>query len=97
MLVEHSSFGRIAHLSAKSPFIRYITDSKSSDLICLARLRKDVLDQIDNGTKVQLAVQRVTNPEKAKKAEAAKKAAEEKEKKDSKRSGKKAGSWGGLP
>lgn len=60
------------------------------------RLRKDVLDQIDTGTKVQLAFQRITNPEKAKQAEAAKKAEEEKQKAD-KRSGKKAGSWGGLP
>ena len=56
-----------------------------------------MLDQIDNGAKVQLAFQRVTNPEKTKKAEAAKKAAEEKENQDNKRSGKKAGAWGGLP
>lgn len=46
---------------------------------------------------MQLAFQRVTNPEKAKKAEAAKKAAEEKAKQDNKRAGKKAGAWGGLP
>ena len=63
----------------------------------LCRLRKDVLDQIDTGTKVQLAFQRVTNPEKAKQAEAAKKAKEEQEKNENQRAGKKAGSWGGLP
>ncbi len=63
----------------------------------LCRLRKDVLDQIDNGTKVQLAFQRVTNPEKARQAEAAKKDKEEQEKKDNRKAGKKAGSWGGLP
>ena len=56
-----------------------------------------MLDQIDTGTKVLLAFQRVTNPEKARQAEAAKKAKEEQEKNDKKKAGKKAGSWGGLP
>lgn len=64
------------------------------------RLRKDPLAQIDTGTKVQLAYQRVTNPEKAKKAEAAKKKQEKQEKEEAKKAekaNKKAGSWGGLP
>lgn len=61
------------------------------------RLRKNVMDQIDTGTKVMLAYQRITNPEKAKAAEAARKKAEEQEKADSKTASKKAGSWGGLP
>ena len=55
------------------------------------------MDQIDTGSKVMLAFQRVTNPEKAKAAEAAKKKAEEQEKAEAKKANKKAGSWGGLP
>jgi Mg-chelatase subunit ChlI len=64
------------------------------------RLRKDVLDEIDTGTKVALAWRRVTNPRaaaadaeaKAKAAEAAATAAA-----DAAAGAKKAGSWGGLP
>ena len=53
------------------------------------------MEVIDSGTKVALAFQRITNPEKAKAADAAKKAEAEKQKKE--RAGKKAGAWGGLP
>jgi len=55
------------------------------------------MDQIDTGSKVLLAYQRITNLEKAKAAEAARKKAEEQEKADAKKASKKAGSWGGLP
>jgi hypothetical protein len=66
------------------------------------RLRKDPLDPIDNGTKVQLLFKRMTDPEvqrreeeaKRKKEAAAKKAAETGK---ADRTGMKAGSWGGLP
>lgn len=67
-------------------------------LLRFCRLRKDPLEQIDSGTKVMLAFQRITNPDKAKAAEKAKKEAEEKQKKDTKRGGgMKAGAWSGLP
>ena len=61
------------------------------------RLRKDPMEQIDGGTKVLLAFQRITSPEKAKAAAAAKKAEEEQKKKNSARAGQKAGAWSGLP
>ena len=59
-------------------------------------MRKDPLDTIDGGTKVKLAFQRMTDPDRAAKDEqrrkqaaaAAAKAAEQP---------KKAGAWGGLP
>lgn len=60
------------------------------------RLRKDVLDVIDTGTKVKLMFKRVSDPEFQRKEEAAKKAAEEKAKADA-QSNKKAGAWAGLP
>lgn len=68
--------------------------------LCLNhRLRKDPLDQIDGGTKVRLAFQRITKPKEAAAADKAKKEAEEQKRKQAanSRTGKKAGSWGGLP
>eukprot|EP00892_Ulva_mutabilis_P003067 jgi/Ulvmu1/12761/UM096_0002.1 len=69
--------------------------------VCLNhRLRKDVMDEIDGGLKVQLAWRRVTDPKAAEKARvqeeaAAKKAAEGAAAGEA--GEKKAGSWGGLP
>lgn len=59
------------------------------------RLRKDPLDSMDSGAKVDMAFRRVTNPE-ASKPSAQKKAKDEAgaEKKDS-RAGLKAGQWAG--
>ena len=64
------------------------------------RLRKDPLEQIDGGSKVKLAWQRVTNPKAAEAAAEKKKQAEAEEKKAREakaKSEKKSGSWGGLP
>lgn len=60
------------------------------------RLRKDPLDPIDSGTKVQLLFKRLTDPEFVKREEAAKRKQEEAAKEEAKKN-KKAGSWGGLP
>ena len=71
--------------------------------LCLNhRLRKDVLDGIDNGAKVFFTLRKImmSSAEQAeeerqqREAEEAEAAAKEK---DGKRAGKKAGSWGGLP
>lgn len=42
-------------------------------LCCLSRLRKDPLDPIDSGTKVQILFNRLTDPEFARREEEAKK------------------------
>lgn len=69
--------------------------------VCLNhRLRKDVMDEIDSGIKVQIAWQRVTDPKAAERARvqeevAAKKAADAQAAGES--GEKKAGSWSGLP
>ena len=57
------------------------------------------MDQIDGGTKVRLAFQRITKPKEAAAADKAKKEADEQKKRAAanSRTGKKAGSWGGLP
>lgn len=60
------------------------------------RLRKDVLDEIDTGTKVALAWRRVTNP-RAAAADAEAKAAAAAAAEAAAAANKKAGSWGGLP
>ena len=59
-------------------------------------MRKDPLDAIDTGSKVKLAVQRITRPREAAAADQAKEEAKAKAA-SSNRTGKKAGSWGGLP
>ena len=67
---------------------------------CHCRLRKDPLAEIDGGSKVRLAWQRVTNPRAAEAAAEKKKQAEaelKKAKEAKAKSSKKAGSWGGLP
>lgn len=69
-------------------------------LVLNHRLRKDPLDPIDGGTKVLLALRKVLNPKEVEEEERKKKEAEEAAKAaggDAKRSGKAAGSWGGLP
>lgn len=60
-------------------------------------MRKDPLDPIDSGTKVQIVFKRLTDPEFLKREEAAKKKKEEAEKAAAAAAPKKAGSWGGLP
>lgn len=73
--------------------------------VCLNhRLRKDVLDDIDSGFKVQIAWQRVADPKAAEKARVQKEAAEKKAaaaqggaSANGAGGDKKAGSWGGLP
>lgn len=67
--------------------------------MCDCRLRKDPLDPMDGGSKVKLAVQRINRPREAAEADKAKKEAKEKAQAAAanSRSGKKAGSWGGLP
>lgn len=75
--------------------------------ICLNhRLRKDILDDIDSGIKVQIAWQRLTDPKAAEKARIEKEAAEQKMADAAASSNgngngagepKKAGSWSGLP
>ena len=66
-------------------------------------MRKDPLSTIDNGTKVALAFQRITDPDRAKKEEQKRKQAEEAAKKKAQAAAaaaapkKKAGAWGGLP
>jgi magnesium chelatase subunit I len=78
--------------------------------VCLNhRLRKDVLDDIDSGIKVQIAWQRVTDPQAAERARVEKEAQERKAAdaaramNGSAASGngagekKKAGAWSGLP
>ena len=71
----------------------------SDCLWCVLRLRKDPLDPMDGGSKVKLAVQRINRPKEAAEADKAKKeaAAKAQAAAASSRSGKKAGSWGGLP
>ena len=64
--------------------------------MCLCRLRKDPLDTIDGGTKVKLAFQRITDPNRAAKEEKARKQAEAAASKAAEQP-KKAGAWGGLP
>ena len=69
-------------------------------LVLNHRLRKDPLDPIDGGTKVLLALRRVLNPREVEEEERKKKEAEEAAKAaggGGNRSGKAAGSWGGLP
>lgn len=61
------------------------------------RLRKDVLDVIDTGTRVKLMFKRLSDPEFVRKEEAAKKAKEEAAAKAAAAAPKKAGAWGGLP
>ena len=61
-------------------------------------MRKDPLDTIDGGTKVKLAFQRMTDPDRAAKDEKARKQAEAaaaKTKEEPKKAA--AGAWGGLP
>ncbi len=71
--------------------------------LCLNhRLRKDVLDGIDNGAKVFFALRKIMmSPAEQAEEERQQREAEEAEaaakEKDGKRAGKKAGSWGGLP
>ena len=77
--------------------------------ICLNhRLRKDILDDIDSGIKVQIAWQRVTDPKAAERARVEKEAAEKKAAAAAAGNGngaaangadapKKAGAWSGLP
>ena len=69
--------------------------------LCLTyRMRKDPLSNIDNGTKVALAYQRITDPERAKKEAAKRKEAEAAAKKQAAEAAapkKKGGAWGGLP
>ena len=67
--------------------------------VCLNhRLRKDVMDEIDSGIKVQLAWQRVTDPKAAERARVAEEAAAKKAAAAAEGGGeKKAGSWSGLP
>eukprot|EP00879_Flechtneria_rotunda_P022197 GHRR01023420.1.p1 GENE.GHRR01023420.1~~GHRR01023420.1.p1 ORF type:complete len:139 (+),score=21.02 GHRR01023420.1:701-1117(+) len=65
--------------------------------LCLNhRLRKDPLDPIDSGTKVQILFKRLTDPEFLKREEEAKKKQEAAAAAAAK-ANKKAGSWGGLP
>lgn len=64
--------------------------------MCPCRLRKDPLDTIDGGTKVKLAFQRITDPNRAAKEEKARKQAEAAASKAAEQP-KKAGAWGGLP
>lgn len=59
-------------------------------------MRKDPLDPIDTGSKVKLAVQRITRPKEAAAADKAKEEAKATAASNN-RAGKKAGSWGGLP
>lgn len=67
--------------------------------VCLNhRLRKDVMDEIDSGIKVQIAWQRVTDPAAAERARVAEEAAAKKEAAAAEAATeKKAGSWSGLP
>lgn len=78
--------------------------------ICLNhRLRKDILDDIDSGIKVQIAWQRVTDPKAAERARVQKEKAEKKMAAAAGSSNgngaasngaaaeKKAGAWSGLP
>ncbi|KAL3154738.1 Bifunctional NAD(P)H-hydrate repair enzyme [Trebouxia sp. C0009 RCD-2024] len=77
-----------------------MTDVEKVIGLCLNhRLRKDPLDPMDGGSKVKLAVQRINRPKEAAEADKAKKEAKEKAQAAAanSRSGKKAGSWGGLP
>ena len=68
----------------------------------VGRMRKDPLSTIDNGTKVALAFQRITDPERAAKEQKKRKEAEDAAKKVQAAAAaaaapkKKAGSWGGL-
>lgn len=57
------------------------------------------MDAMDGGSKVKLAIQRINRPKEAAEADKAKKEAAEKKQAAAanSRSGKKAGSWGGLP
>eukprot|EP00878_Enallax_costatus_P019521 GHUV01020595.1.p1 GENE.GHUV01020595.1~~GHUV01020595.1.p1 ORF type:complete len:134 (+),score=13.29 GHUV01020595.1:784-1185(+) len=59
------------------------------------RLRKDPLDPIDSGTKVQLLFKRLTDPEFVKREEMKRK--QEEAAKEAAKKNKKSGSWGGLP
>lgn len=66
------------------------------------RLRKDPLDPIDNGLKVLLLFNRLTDPEVQRREEEAKRKKEEAEAKAAAegkpaRGNMKAGAWGGLP
>jgi magnesium chelatase subunit I len=75
------------------------------------RLRKDVLDEIDTGVRVQIAWQRITDPKAAQKARLEREATERQEAEKAAGtcgsssgagdaqdgSDKKAGSWSGLP
>ncbi|KAK9800169.1 hypothetical protein WJX73_002607 [Symbiochloris irregularis] len=68
--------------------------------LCLNhRLRKDPLSTIDTGTKVALAFQRITDPDRAKKEEKKRQAAVAAAKKAEQAAAPKpkAGAWGGLP
>lgn len=66
--------------------------------VCLNhRLRKDVLDDIDGGLKVQLAWRAVTDPAAAERVRVAKEQAAKKEAAAAAEAPKKAGSWSGLP
>lgn len=71
--------------------------------LCLNhRLRKDVLDGIDNGAKVFFALRKIMmSPAEQAEEERQQREAEEREAeakaKDGNRAGKKAGAWGGLP
>ena len=70
-------------------------------LLLSTRLRKDPLDPIDSGTRVQILFRRMTDPEIMRREEEAKKRAEEAKasgkQPEATREGKKAGSWGGVP
>ena len=66
--------------------------------VCLNhRLRKDVLDDIDSGLKVQLAWRAVTDPAAAERARVAKEQAAKKEADAAAEAPQKKGAWGGLP
>ena len=71
-------------------------DGRAHSGMCLCRLRKDPLDTIDGGTKVKLAFQRITDPNRAAKEEKARKQAVAAAAKAAEQP-KKAGAWGGLP
>lgn len=65
----------------------------------LSRMRKDPMSPIDNGTKVAMAFQRITDPERAKKEAQRQKEKEVAAKKAQAAAmpAKKPGAWGGLP
>ena len=75
-----------------------LDDVKRVAPLCLNhRLRKDPLDPIDSGTKVQLALRRVLNPKQVEEEERKKKEAAAAKEAGGPGGNKPAGAWGGLP